>query len=44
MPYLEENYDIVVVGAGLQAVRRLWPVQGLGLRRLCLPSVWTALP
>lgn len=26
IPYIEETYDVVVVGAGMQVVRRHWHV------------------
>ena len=44
MPYLEETYDIVVVGAGQRPVRQHLPVPDWALRPLYLQSVWTVLP
>ena len=41
MPYLEETYDIVVVGAGHAAVRQRLPAPDWALRPLYLQSVWT---
>ena len=41
MPYLEESYDIVVVGAGHAGCEA---ALACALRPLYLQSVWTVLP
>lgn len=42
MPYVEETYDVVIVGAVMQDVRPPWPVQDWAWKRSCSLSAWTA--
>jgi tRNA U34 5-carboxymethylaminomethyl modifying enzyme MnmG/GidA len=39
MQYLEESYDVVVVGAGHAGCEVPWHAPGWALRQLCLLSV-----
>lgn len=43
MPAIEENYDVVVVGAGHAGCEQHWHVQGLDWKQLFLRSAWTVL-
>lgn len=37
IPYVEEEYDVVVVGAGLPDARQRWRVQDSDWKQLFLP-------
>ena len=43
MPAIEENYDVVVVGAGHAGCEAALACARLGLKQLFLRSAWTVL-